>query len=345
MAAFRVGVDSYSLGPLKLDPFAVLAWASDNGAEGVQFTELILPPGTRADEGFLKALARAARERDLYLEWGGGQHIPFDMETWRPKDILPINRQAAQQANTLGATVLRSCSGGLMRWSDRAPPTDVLLDAIARALKPHRQELEELNVILAIELHFEFTTFELLRLFEMCGAEPGGYLGICLDTMNLLTMLEDPLSGTERILPWVVAVHAKDGGLLLDDQGLCSFTAAAGTGQVDFPQILARLATLARQTNLSVEDHGGSFRIPIFEPGFLERFPDLTARELSRLLQLAVQGGQRVAAGSLAPLERSAWPEACERRVRLGIRNMKRIAERIPQVSAGPAAQPPVDER
>jgi sugar phosphate isomerase/epimerase len=265
------------------------------------------------------------------------------METWQPKDISPINRKAARQANTLGATVVRSCSGGLMRWSDRGPSTEVLLSAMARALRSHKQELEELNVLLAIELHFEFTTFELLRLFEMCGAQPGGYLGICLDTMNLLTMLEDPLAGTERILPWVVAVHAKDGGLLLDDQGLCSFTAAAGTGQVDFPQILARLATLDRRVNLSVEDHGGSFRIPIFEPEFLTRFPDLTAPELTRLVQLAVDGGKRVAAGSLAPLDRSAWPQECERRVQLGIRNIKRIAERIPP-ACGATAAPPADE-
>ena len=30
----------------------------------------------------------------------------------------------------------------------------------------------------------------------MCDAPPGGWLGICLDTMNLLTMLEEPVAAT-----------------------------------------------------------------------------------------------------------------------------------------------------
>ena len=50
----------------------------------------------------------------------------------------------------------------------------------------------------------------------MCEAEPGGWLGICLDTMNLLTMIEDPVMATRRLLPWVVSTHIKDGGVLMD---------------------------------------------------------------------------------------------------------------------------------
>ena len=45
------------------------------------------------------------------------------------------------------------------------------------------------GVTLAIETHFEFTSFELVRLMERCDAEPGDYLGVCLDTMNLLTAI------------------------------------------------------------------------------------------------------------------------------------------------------------
>lgn len=323
--AFRVGIDSYSLGPLQLSPFELLDWVERHGGDGVQFTELNLKEGQRLDEAFLKDLAQYAAERGLYLEWGGAEHIPRDATSWRPKDLVPINRRAGEQARALRTRIVRSCSGGLMRWSDDAPPTEALLREMARALKAQRSMLTDLNVVLAIELHFEFTTFELLRLFEMCEAEPGGYLGICLDPMNLLTMLEDPVRGTERILPWVVAVHAKDGGLRFADEGLESFTAEAGTGLVDFVAILARLAALGRTVNLSVEDHGGSFPIPVFDPAFLSRFPDLTTAEFSRLVRLAREGQERVDLGEIAPLERSAWPQRCEARVRNGIVSIKRI--------------------
>ncbi len=331
---FRVGVDSYSLSPLELSPFEVLDWAAAHDADGVQFTELNLRQGQPVDGAFLADLAEHARARNLYLEWGGAEHIPFDTTTWRRKDLVPINTTAARQANALGVTIVRSCSGGLMRWKDDAPPTEALLRETASALKLQKALLADLNVVLAIEIHFEFTTFELLRLFDMCDAEPGGCLGVCLDTMNLLTMLEDPLAGTERILPWVVALHAKDGGLLPHARGLVSFPAGIGTGCVDFDRILARLATLDRTIHLSVEDHGGRFELPIYDPVFLSRFPDLTAIELARLMQLACEGEQRVQAGHVAPIARSEWRQHCETRLCHDIEDMKGLVARLQQPSS-----------
>ncbi len=337
MKSFRVGIDSYSLGPLKRTPFQVLDWVKKNGGEGVQFSEVHLEEGKDPDRAFLEDLAGYAKELALYLEWGGGQHIPFDLDTWKKKDLVPINRAAAEQASILGASIIRSCSGGLMRWNEKGLPTEVLLRETARALKAQRKLFEDLNCVLAIELHFEFTTFELVRLFEMCDAEPGGYLGICLDTMHLLTMLEDPLSGTDRILPWVVATHCKDGSLLLLEECLLSFTAEVGTGLVDFKGILERLATLDRTVNLSVEDHGGSFTIPIFDPMFLSRFPDLTMNEFSRIFTLAREGNRRVQQQGPSPLDRADWPKQCESRVRNDLSNMKAIVrgEAVPNPGDG----------
>ncbi|HNQ22863.1 MAG TPA: TIM barrel protein [Phycisphaerae bacterium] len=320
MKSLRVGVDSYSVGPLRLGPLALLAWAKAHEAEGVHFSDVYLEPGQTLDAGLLAEVGRSAAESGLYVEWGGGQHIPFDTTTWQLRDLVPINTLAAQRARAVGARVVRSCSGGLMRWSDKAPPTEVLLRETARALRAQKSLLTELGVVLAIELHFEFTTFELLRLFEMCEAEPGGYLGICLDTMNLLTMLEDPVAGTERMLPWVVAVHAKDGALRLTDAGLESFTTEIGNGVVDFGRIAARLAMLDRPVHLSVEDHGGSFALPIYDAMFLSRFPDLTVNELARLVHLAY-----TRPASVTPLDRAEWPKHCAARVERDIARLRQI--------------------
>ncbi|MBU1700902.1 MAG: sugar phosphate isomerase/epimerase [Candidatus Eisenbacteria bacterium] len=325
MKSFDVGIDSYSLQPLNLTPDQVLNWAKQHHADGVHFTEINRPPDRALDKIFLRDLSQQAESASLYLEWGGGQHLPYDTATWDVKDIYSENLRAAQEAHHLGTSIVRSCSGGLMRWADKAPPTEILLMGMTEALVKQRDFLTDLNVTLAIELHFEFTTFELLRLFDRCGAEPGGYLGICLDTMNLLTMLEDPVLGTERILPWVVATHAKDGALLLNDEGLVSFTTEIGKGQIDFPRILSLLSTLNRKIRLSVEDHGGSFAIPIFNLSFLSRFPDLTPTELSRLIQLAFHGNQGVQEGKAAPLDRALWPGICESRVQRGVHYLKQL--------------------
>ena len=337
MRSFRIGIDSYSLSPLELSPFDVLDWVAAHGGEGVQFTELHLDNGGTLDDGFLCDLARRAREQGLYIEWAGGEHIPFDTVTWQRKDLVPINTAAARQAAAVGASVVRSCSGGLMRWRDDSPPTEVLLRETAAALKAQASIFRDHNVVLAIELHFEFTTFELMRLFEMCGAEPGGWLGICLDTMNPLTMLEDPVSAVDRILPWVVAVHAKDGALTLNNEGLVSFPVECGAGLVDFERILRRLAQLDRTVSLSLEDHGGSFDLPIYDATFLSRFPDLTVQGLARLLRLARQGERRLKAGELCITERSDWAAVCEKRVERGLKALTDVVSRV--VRAGPQTE------
>jgi sugar phosphate isomerase/epimerase len=335
MAEFRVGIDSYCLNPRKMDPFRILEWVETAGGEGVQFSEIHLPPGRQADQGFLEELARDATGRGMYLEWGGGEHVPFDTSTWKPKDIVPGNRRAAREAHTLGATIVRSCSGGFFRWADHAPPTHTLLEAMAGALRPQASFFRDLGVTLALELHFEFTTFELVRLFEMCQAEPGDWLGICLDTFNVLPMLEDPVLASDRVLPWVVATHIKDGGMALEDEGLLTFPTAVGEGQVDFHGILALLATLPGSVNLSVEDHGGRFRSPFFNDDFRVRFPDLDTRELSRLVAGAHKGDAALQAGEMFITDRAKWPELCEERTRQGLRNLRRIVTDFQDRRAG----------
>jgi sugar phosphate isomerase/epimerase len=325
MRKLKVGIDSYSLKPLDLSPFELVEWAVLNGADGVQFSEVNVPPGTALDKIFLQELRGYAGENRLYLEWGGGQHIPLDLDTGRPKDIFAVNRRAAEQALALGSATVRSCSGGLMRWKAESASTDELLELAAAALKAQKPMLRDAGIILAIETHFEFTSFELLRLFEMCGAVPGEYLGICLDTMNLLTLLEDPLAATRRLLPWVMTTHIKDGGLLLTAEGFVSFTAEAGKGVVDLAGIIETLAAAHPHITLTVEDHGGDFLIPVNDPEFLARFPDLTVPELVRLQRLAVHTRALVDAGKLAVLPRDRWPSACEPRVKRDLRAVREI--------------------
>jgi len=147
--------------------------------------------------------------------------------------------------SSLGLQYLRSVfvhsSGGLMRWNPDSLPTIQLMEEMAEALSKQLQMLRDHQVILAIETHFEFTTFELLRVFEWCSITPGDCLGICLDTMNLLTMLEDPVPAMKRVLPWIVSTHIKDGAIRLTEDGLQSFTCPVGKGVIDLGAIISDL--------------------------------------------------------------------------------------------------------
>lgn len=128
MNRLRIGLDNYGLFPLGLTSLQTLQWARDNGAEGVQFSGLPPEESQNVDLTKLKDLSHFASDHDLYLEWGSGQHIPFDMQTWARKNIFEINRKAAREAEILGTRIIRSCSGGLMRWNPNNPKTDKLLE-------------------------------------------------------------------------------------------------------------------------------------------------------------------------------------------------------------------------
>ena len=95
---------------------------------------------------------------------------------------------------------------------------------------------------------------------------------------------------------------------------------------IDLKKTLELLSSLDRQVHLSIEDHGGSFDIPIFDSEFLGRFPDLTARELSLLLHLTIRTQKRIDEKKLAIVERPRWADVCEQRVIRDIRYLKDIA-------------------
>lgn len=326
---FKVGIDNYGLFPLGLDPMQTMQWALDHGAGGVAFSGLDEVQLRKLDCRHLLRLKDFAAENNMYLEWGGGQHIPRDLSTWERKDLFNHNRTAAQEAAKLGIRIIRSCSGGLMRWNPKSLPTQQMLDEMVVALSAQKQMLMDHQVILAIETHFEFTTFELLRVFEDCGAKPGEYLGICLDTMNLLTMLEDPVMATERVLPWVVSTHIKDGGFRVSGVGFNSFPAPFGEGVIDFDRIFTLLSSLNHPLNLNVEDHGGDFDIPISNPEFRKEFPDLSDLEMEQLINLAQQTKQKMEAGTLAILDRKDWGAVCERRISGDILSLKSRGSRF----------------
>lgn len=323
MNPFKVGIDDRALGPLGLSPFETLDWAVMNEAEGVQFSA---GAGPAPDRSFLRELTQYAEENRLYLEWGGGEYIPIDPASGRPRDVAAVNRAAAEQARALGVDTVQASYAGPKRWEPGSASAEECLGLAARSLVEQASMLKGLGVRLAIETQSAFSTFELLRLFEMCGVRPGEHLGICLGTMDALTMLEDPAAAAERVLPWVVTTRIEDGALLLAEDGFVAFAAEAGTGVVDLGTILGKLGTLDRRVNLTLRDHAGGISIPAFAPNFPAAFPDLSAPELMTLLKLSVKGQRLLDESGLSILEPDHWPEHCERRVKRGLRALRRIA-------------------
>ncbi len=122
-----------------------------------------------------------------------------------------------------------------------------------------------------------------------------------------------------------MSTHIKDGALFLSPEGLIAFPTKIGSGVIDFPKIVECLQTKSEKVLLSVEDHGGSFSIPVFDPDFLDKFPDLTLQEFVKLLHLAEKSQEVAARGELSITERKAWPAVCELRMRQNLKNLRKI--------------------
>lgn len=329
MSRLKTGFDNYCLYPLDLLPHELLNWAKINNAEGVAFSGFSDNIRENFTTSYLHQVRQQADDMGLYLEWGNGQHVPMDLNSFTKKDIYLSNRKAVGEAYALGVSIIRSCSGGLMRWKHDAPDTEVLLKEAASELKKQAQMFRDNGVILAIETHFEFTTFELLRLFEMCETEPGDWLGICLDTMNLLTMLEEPLAAAERVLPWIVSTHIKDGGILAGEDGITTFPAPFGKGIINFESLIKLFQSLKTEVNFSIESHGGSFFLPVHENWFISRFSDLPVNEYNNLLDLAGNTSEKIKSGDLKITDRADWPAICENRTIEDIRKFKILRDSL----------------
>ncbi|MBE0675898.1 MAG: sugar phosphate isomerase/epimerase [Bacteroidales bacterium] len=321
----RPGVASYSLYPLNLMPIELLEWVHRNGGEGVLFSSLTDEQRKGISMSYLHDLGQAARDLGMYIEWGNGQHIPYDAQQWSHTDLLPVNLKAAGEAQAIGTKIIRSCSEGMARANPANPTTGQLIKATVAELKHIIPMLRDNGVTLAIETHFEFTTFDLLKIFEMCETEPGDCLGICLDTMNLLTMLEDPLLASERIMPWVVCTHIKDGGLVFSRQGMTAFPSAIGSGIVDLAGIIKLIISQGRDINLSVESHGGSYLLPIHDPWYINQFPDLTISEYNNLMLLEDRAETLIDSGALAETPEEQWPLICESRTGSDLKKLQEI--------------------
>jgi len=324
----KTGIDSYSLYPLNLKPHEVLQWAMKNGAEGVHFSVLTEAQRDELSMSYLHDLGQMARDMGLYIEWGGGKHIPFNIGDWSTEDLMPVNMKAAGEALAVGTKIIRSCSDAMVRANPSNPHTGILLKATVAELRRMIPMLRDNGVVLAIETNFEFTTYELLKIFKMCEVEPGDCLGICLDTMNLLTMLENPVQAAERILPWVVCTHIKDGGLVFDKKGMTAFPSSLGAGIIDLETITGMIMDQRPAVNLSLRSQGGSYLLPVHEPWYIDQFPNLTISEYNNLMLLEDTAEIRMEEGKLGITGKDEWASVCEDRVAGDLRILKEICSR-----------------
>ncbi len=290
----RVGIDSFTIHCLGLDPFQTLDYIKQHDLEGVQFGG-IYGLSSKLDIGKLKEIKSYADDLGLYSHVSISTCNPHLVKGSLDDHFEMLKKEIEVSAKCGWHELHSSLGSGNERYEHPVPWTQHLADSgefIAKLGPVLRSNNSRIN----LETHGDTTTFELVRLIEDVGAD---ILGICLDTANVLCHAEDPTMAARRAAPYTHLTHTKDAIIFFIDTGYRRQTVPVGKGALDWKEILSVLAKYNPELPISIEDHKMLFDYHVFDPHWLSLHPDLTKEEFARVIQIAWRCQQRINNGEL----------------------------------------------
>ena len=280
----KVGIDSYcyhrffgEVYPGQQQPEKTMTMegflkrAYEIGAEAVSLETCFLPS---LEPEYLRELKLLVDEYgfDRVLAWGH----PDGLERGLNPDALDELKVIIPRAGLVGADVMRvTGSSHMFRHEDHQEQ----LTRLAPQFKECMEVANEYGVKLAVENHIDFTVDEMMQLLEMVDEDN---FGVNFDTGNFLRLLDDPITGMEKLAPYVFATHCKD--LMVDrnrDPRDPLFFAGVPVGQglVDNMKLAEYLAKANYQGALAVE-----FDQPHADwAGYEDEAVSISVKELKRI--------------------------------------------------------------
>lgn len=335
----RIGVDTFTLRDLKLNPFQQLEAIKKWGLEGAQFGGL---------RGFSKTLEPAALKevRDRADELGLYSHVSVSLPCnphltgiSREEHTRLLSEEIAAAAACGWHELHGSLGGGDERYLHPVPWTQHLADS-ATFLRGLGPVLRQHGSRIDLETHGDSTTFELVRLVEAVGPD---IAGICLDTANVMCHCEDPVLAARRAAPYTHLTHTKDAVAFFTDRGYRRQTLPPGRGALDWETILPILAEYSPDLPLSIEDHKWLFDFHCFDRRWLALHPDLTLDEYALFMRLVWRCQQRFSAGELKDAdedEKTPHVEQVEARLGYGLGYLRQVIARLGLQDRGVPARP-----
>jgi len=230
---FSLGFKDYFLSnPMQITDF--LLRARKHGSDGVQIVDNVAPE--EYSERKINEILDVARAQNLELQWGFS-----GWEIGKIERLLHI-------CSITDSKLLRGVFGEAF-FKDESDPDERLKKALDRILKV-LPKLEQENVILAIENHFDLPTRELKLLMEKINHP---LVRICLDTTNALGELIRPSEIVELLGPYSVAMHLKDFKISKIIGGYQILGAPIGEGDQDCETILKQAIKINPDMEVCIE--------------------------------------------------------------------------------------------
>jgi len=180
------------------------------------------------DEARLKEVREAMKAHNLYVEYNFSLNSEFDH---RINDTI---EEGIKIASALGADIAK-VSLDVRRprplyGSCFHPDVMKQLVNIYEEIKAALPLMERLGIKLAVENHTDTYADEVIWLIKQINHP---LVGACVDTVNSMCVLEDPMSAVEKLAPYAFVNHFCDHKLDRDEFGLRFHGVALGDGDID----------------------------------------------------------------------------------------------------------------
>ena len=251
----------------------VLDHAHAIGAGGVQL-------GVDEDwmPDFVNRLRTRLDQTGMYFE--GQVRLP------RQESDVPRFEKQIRLARAAGASVVRTValSGRRYETFSTAESFQEFADRSRQSIRWAEPVMRAHRVRLAVENHKDWRIPGLLDIVRTLGSE---YVGICLDTGNSISLLEDPMEVVEAYAPFAFTTHFKDMAVEVIEDGFLLSEVPLGDGFLD----LDRFVTVLRKANPRVTFNlemitRDPLRVPCLSDSYWPTLSEVKAPTLARALEM-----------------------------------------------------------
>jgi sugar phosphate isomerase/epimerase len=232
--------------PRQLTTFELFDAVVHLGLDGLHLDDGVLE---NLDRAYLKEVNAAAVERGLYLEYnfsmdmgGMGIGIQHDLDA------------AIATATSLGADIVK-VSMDLKRprpvsASRFHPDVMAQMTSVAARLKASAPAAEDAGIRIAVENHCDSFSEEILWLLDRVD-HPA--VGACIDTVNALMVMEDPMQAIENLAPRAFTNHFRDDRIEFQRYGFKLTGAAVGDGDIDMQRAYDIIKNRSGMRRINIE--------------------------------------------------------------------------------------------
>ena len=251
------------------DPLTFLKYCHSIGAGGLQCVI-----GKR-DEAYTKELHAYIEENDLFIEdsvWLGGK--------------VEIERFEAGVASVkaAGARAIRGfCGGRRYEQFDKRQQFDDFAERSWKTIESVVPIIEKYKIPLAIENHKDWLIPHMLKMLKRIDSE---YVGVCIDTGNSFSLLEDPMDVVKAYAPWAHSVHLKDMAVCEHEDGFLLADVVFGEGTLDLPEMVDIIRKAKPGIKFSVEmSTRNPLKVPCLSKKYWATLGDVPGVNLARAMR------------------------------------------------------------